>query len=141
MAKQTKAKSSKKQINPFEPEEKKKVTKILPGKRSGSIFEKAKAESYEEKNEWAEDHEEKGETEEQIEDEMKTGEADADVYTEEGRHSKIEEEDELDAEDVWQEAWSQGAAGKGKQGKYEEQKPSVTEKKVKETVKGLKKRK
>ena len=141
MPKQKKEPISKKQYNPFEPKKEARKTAVYPRKKSSSIFEKDKEDVHDEKDEFIEDHEELGETEEQIEDEMRTGMAEADVYTEEGRHSREEEEDEEDIEDIWQRAWSEGAAGRGRHGKFEEEKPVVKGKKVKETVKGIKKKK
>ncbi len=138
MAKQTKAKTSKKQVNPFEPKAQVKKTGVYPKKHAGSIFEKESEDTHDETREWAEDHEELGETEEQIEDEMESGEAEADPYSEEGRHTTRDVEDE---EEDWEEGWSEGAAGRGKHGKYDEQKPVVKGKKVKETVKGIKRKK
>ncbi len=74
---QKKEKTSKKQINPFEPTARIKKTGVYLKKKTGSIFEKDSADSHEETKEWAEDHEELGETQEQTEDEMESGEAEA----------------------------------------------------------------
>lgn len=138
MAKQVKAKNTKKQVDPFEPRKTVKKVNMTLNKRGGSIFEASKGTGYEEKDQWAEDHDELGETEEQTEDEMETGKAQADPYSKSGR--KVLEDDEEEIE-PWEEAWSAGASGKGAAGRYEEGRSASSSKKVKDTVKGLKKKK
>ena len=129
---------AKKQINPFEPTSRIKKVGVYLKKKIGSIFEKDRDDTHDETKEWAEDHEELGETDDQIDDEMESGEAEADPYSKEGRRTTRDVEDE---EEDWEEGFSQGAAGRGQHGKYDEQKPKVPSKKVKETVKGIKKKK
>lgn len=64
-----------------------------------------------EKDEFLEDNE-RPESSEQVEEDMHTGERTADVYTEEGREEAVEE----GGMDPHEEAWAEGAVGKGQKG-------------------------
>ena len=82
-------------------------------KEKGTIFDEPKTdpEEVEVKDGFLppEEHEESSE---EFEEEMDTGKRDKDVYTEEGREALVED-DEVEA---WEEAWSEGAEGKGSKG-------------------------
>ena len=84
--------------------------------KKGSIFEKEKHKHGEEqtapeREEFLEP-EEHAESSDEFESKLHVGEKEEDVYTEEGREELVEE----DGAKAWEEAWAEGAEGKGSLG-------------------------
>ncbi len=83
-------------------------------KKKGSIFEKDKASEFvDEPEEFLDDPEEHVESHEDAELKIHIGDKEADVYTEEGREELTVDEGELAP---WEEGFSEGAEGRGKEG-------------------------